>query len=245
MSTGSERPRRRLNAAERRAVIEQAATEVFATHGYQRASMEEIARRSGVSAPVVYDHFRSKRELHRRLLERHFADLREVWRCQLGAAGAATEGGTEGRKEGGEGAAGEPAGELRTADVHRAFDAWFRYIETHPYAWRMLFRDTTGDAAVRADHAAVIAESRTALLPFFARLLGLDQGPDGEGGLAAELAWEACRSALQGLALWWLERPEVPRERMVAAALDAVWTGFERSREQGFGRSCAQRGRGR
>ncbi|MGI5347831.1 TetR/AcrR family transcriptional regulator [Streptomyces sp. CA-250714] len=216
-----------MSAEQRRTVIEEAATEVFAAHGYQRASMEEIARRSGVSVPVVYDHFSSKRQLHRRLLERHFAELRQLWRERLP----------------GPGRPGAPD-ELGTEEVTRAFDAWFGYIETHPYAWRMLFRDTTGDAAVRADHQAVIAESRDALLPFFARLVGiplgagpgkapdeaLDEVPDEETRIEAELAWEVCRSVLQGLALWWLDRPEVPRERVVSAAVDAVWTGLERSR---------------
>ena len=37
------------------------------------ANVSEIARRSGVSVPVVYDHFASKKELHQSLLERHFA----------------------------------------------------------------------------------------------------------------------------------------------------------------------------
>ncbi|MBO8188697.1 TetR/AcrR family transcriptional regulator [Streptomyces spirodelae] len=211
-------PRKRMSAEQRRAVIEEAATEVFAAHGYQRASMEEIARRSGVSVPVVYDHFSSKRQLHRRLLERHFAELRRLWRERLPDPGTA-------------GAPGEP----RTEEVTGAFDAWFGYIETHPYAWRMLFRDTTGDAAVRADHQAVIAESREALLPFFARLVGIpfdetsDEAPDEDSRIDAEMAWEVCRSVLQGLALWWLDRPQVPRERVVAAAVDAVWTGFERA----------------
>src|SRR5207247_8425364 len=71
-------PRKRLTAAARREVIERAATELFAERGFHGASMEEVARRSGVSVPVVYDHFESKRALHRRLLERHYAELREV-----------------------------------------------------------------------------------------------------------------------------------------------------------------------
>lgn len=202
-----------MSAAERRTVIETAATEVFAAHGYQRASMEEIAGRSGVSVPVVYDHFSSKRELHRRLLERHYADLRDLWRDQLDTP--------------------DPEGEpLGGEDVARAFDAWFRYIETHPYAWRMLFSDTTGDPRVRAEHETVVTDSRDALLPFFARLVGIPLAPGGgdvQGRVEAELAWEVCRSALQGLAQWWHARPEVPRERLVAAAMDALWTGLDRS----------------
>ena len=51
-------------------MIERAATQVFAERGYQGAGMDEIARRSGVTPPVLYDHFDSKLDLHRRLLER-------------------------------------------------------------------------------------------------------------------------------------------------------------------------------
>src|SRR3954453_14689432 len=104
------RPRRRLSADVRRELIERAATELFAERGYHGAGMVEIARRAGVSVPVVYDHFRSKQDLHRRLLERHFAGLRALWAEHLG----------------GEGTAGE-----RTA---RAIDAWFAYVESHPFA---------------------------------------------------------------------------------------------------------------
>src|SRR3954464_9370214 len=112
-----------MSAQARRDVIERAATEVFAEHGYHAASMGEIARRSGVTVPVVYDHFASKQELHRRLLERHFAELRAVWGAHLGDA-------------------------PREQRMAGALDAWFGYVETHPFAWRMLFRETTGDPEV-------------------------------------------------------------------------------------------------
>ena len=72
-----------MSAAARREVIEQAATEVFAERGYHAASIDEIARRSGVSAPVVYDHFDSKLDLYRRLLERHRDELLALWREHL------------------------------------------------------------------------------------------------------------------------------------------------------------------
>jgi AcrR family transcriptional regulator len=196
-------PRKRLSAPERREIIEQAATEVFAERGYQSASIDEIARRSGVSAPVVYDHFASKLDLYGRLVERHFADLRAIWREQL---------------------AGDDPPQQRTA---RAFDAWFAYVQAHPFAWRMLFRDTTGDPAAQAVHAEVAARSRAAALPLLAREPGAGNiaGPDAE---AMDMAWEVFRAVLQGLALWWYEHQHVPREQVVATAMNALWLGFER-----------------
>ncbi|MFJ5229100.1 TetR/AcrR family transcriptional regulator [Kitasatospora sp. NPDC088391] len=52
--------RTRLNAAERRASILAAATEVFSELGYHRTRMSEVARRVGVSEPVVFQNFGSK-----------------------------------------------------------------------------------------------------------------------------------------------------------------------------------------
>ncbi|MGH9279674.1 MAG: TetR/AcrR family transcriptional regulator [Acidimicrobiales bacterium] len=53
-------PRRRLSADERRASIVEAATAVFSEAGYQRGTMAEVARRVGVSEPVVFQNFGSK-----------------------------------------------------------------------------------------------------------------------------------------------------------------------------------------
>jgi AcrR family transcriptional regulator len=55
------KPRRtRLSAADRQASILAAATEVFAESGYQRGTMSDVARRVGVSEPVVFQNFGSK-----------------------------------------------------------------------------------------------------------------------------------------------------------------------------------------
>ena len=198
-------PRKRLSAAERRLTIEGAATELFAERGYQGSSVDEIARRSGVTPPVVYDHFASKQDLYRRLLERHFAELRQVWREHF--------------------VGDDPPGQR----VARSFDAWFAYVETHPFAGRMLFRDTTGDPKIEAMHQEVAASSRAAIMALFASDPGAEKviGSEAEEGL--EMAWIVMRGVLQGLAMWWYEHPSVPRERVVATAMNALWVGWERT----------------
>jgi AcrR family transcriptional regulator len=56
-----ERPRRRrLSAQQRKATIVAAATEVFSEVGYQRGTMSEVARRVGVTEPVIFQNFGSK-----------------------------------------------------------------------------------------------------------------------------------------------------------------------------------------
>ena len=196
-------PRKRMTAAGRREVIEQAATRVFAELGYRGASIEAIARESGVTPPVFYDHFSSKRELHQRLIARHYAELRDVW-----SRSATTD---------------EPT----STWMPRAIEAWFAYVESHPYAGRMLFRDTTGDPQIEAAHREIQRQSRASLLPLMPATPSA-RTSTGEDDLIAEMAWEVLRAALQGLALWWYEHPDVPREHVVATAMNTIWIGFDR-----------------
>jgi AcrR family transcriptional regulator len=56
-------PRKRLRAADRRAVILERAKALFASRGYSSTSLDDVAAAAGVTKPVVYDHFQSKREL--------------------------------------------------------------------------------------------------------------------------------------------------------------------------------------
>jgi AcrR family transcriptional regulator len=58
----------RLPAAERREQLLSIAAEVFARHGFHRSSMNEIAEAAGVTKPVLYQHFASKRALYLALL---------------------------------------------------------------------------------------------------------------------------------------------------------------------------------
>ena len=206
-SSGTGAPRRRLSAGARRELIEQAATQVFAEHGYAGASIDEIARRSGVTPPVVYDHFASKLDLFTRLLERTREELLAMWVREL--AGAE---GTEAR-------------------MRRAFGAWAAYVEANRFASRMYFVEATGDPRARAAHRAIQAQGRAALgailgaEPAASRIAG-GRGADRIESL--EMAAETMRAGLAGLAIWWDEHPDVPRERIVETAMNVLWVGFQR-----------------
>ena len=197
-------PRKRLTAAARREVIELAAMDVFAERGYHGASMDEIARRSGVTPPVVYDHFASKPALHRRLLERTRDDLLAMWRENLGGDGTLEQ------------------------QIAQAFDAWSRYVEAHPYAPRMFFRETTGIPEVRAMHREVAADANNALAEILGGLPGSAHLRAEGAPLAFAMTSEVIRGGLTELAIWWSEHPDVAREQIVATAMNTVWIGFER-----------------
>ena len=58
----------RMTSAERREQLIEVATQVFASEGADRASVESIASRAGVSKPVIYEHFGSKDGLYLSLI---------------------------------------------------------------------------------------------------------------------------------------------------------------------------------
>ncbi len=62
----------RLPAAERRQALVEAGMRVFSTGSYSGATTADLAREAGVSEPILYRHFASKRELY-------FACLDEAW----------------------------------------------------------------------------------------------------------------------------------------------------------------------
>jgi AcrR family transcriptional regulator len=67
--------RQRLPAAERRHQLLDVALDRFAASGFHATSMEEIADWAGVTKPVLYQHFGSKRTLYLELIETVGQDL--------------------------------------------------------------------------------------------------------------------------------------------------------------------------
>jgi AcrR family transcriptional regulator len=181
---------RRLAAAERRSLIEHAAARLFAERGYDATTVEEICRTAGVSKPMLYRHFESKQDLQMKLLERR--------RDELAAAPIGRFMETDGSP-----------GERLAAMI----DAWFQHVEEHPDSCRLLFQDVTGDHEVRALQRELRRRQRAAdvaLLREFGPPL-----PEQE----LEPLGEIIRSSLTGLALWWLDHPQVARSVVVAAML--------------------------
>jgi TetR/AcrR family transcriptional regulator len=91
--------RPRMTADERRRCVVSAACRVFSKSSYRGATTAEIARESGVSEPILYRHFPSKRDLYLACLDAGWAHVRRLWedalagepdpRNQLGAMGRA------------------------------------------------------------------------------------------------------------------------------------------------------------
>jgi AcrR family transcriptional regulator len=195
--------RKRIPAGERRVRILDAAVEVFAEHGYTAAKMQDIATRAGVVPSVLYDHFGSKRELHITLLELHAAQLRE--RSLRRLEGATVE-------------------EM----VRASISSYFAFVEEDPFIWRVLHQDVPADPDIAAVYRE-IADRGTERIADLIRF-GAGDVTELNGITIDEAAWilaRATQSATDGVARWWYENRDAPRERVVELVVMLLWQGFD------------------
>jgi AcrR family transcriptional regulator len=73
----------RLPAAERKAAVVETACRIFAKGSYRGCTTAQIARELGVTEPVLYRHFTSKRELYLACLDEVWGQVRELWEKAL------------------------------------------------------------------------------------------------------------------------------------------------------------------
>ena len=176
----------RLRASERRRLIERAATGLFARRGYAATTVEDIVAAAGVTKPMLYRHFESKRELCIALLKRY--------RDELVAAPLARF----------DPAAGDPRAQLVPM-----IEAWLEHAFEHPDATRLLFTPITGDPEVERVQRELHDRQRatqTALLREFASEVD---------DLEADPMGELMRVSLATVALWWIEHPDTQPEPLV------------------------------
>lgn len=179
-------PQRRLPGAERREVILESAARLFGERGYSGTTLNDVAAKSKVTKPVLYRHFDSKKALYLALLERHRDDLPRFFEAV-------------------------PPDLPFEQRVEAILEAWFAYVSEHGYAWRMLFRDTGGDAEIHAFRRGNYDRAREVLAGFIAGQRGIPRKE-------VEPLAEFLRAGGAGLALWSLDHPEVSRATLIATA---------------------------
>jgi AcrR family transcriptional regulator len=121
----------------------------------------------------------------------------------------------------------EGAPEELAARMRAGVDAFFAFVQEHPFAWRMIFRDAPTDPAVQAAYRR-LGGGMTGAVEGFLRAsapAGMFDGPDGD--LRAATFAQLLTAAQTGLAFWWYEHSDVPREAVVDRVLEFCWTGLE------------------
>jgi AcrR family transcriptional regulator len=195
-------PRKRLRLADRRAVILAAAAEVFASAGYDRASLRAVASAAGVTTPVLYDHFGSKAGLFAALVESQADALIAQWE-QVGRGAGTPE-------------------EL----FLRIIDAIFAWVETNEAGWRMIFLDSPTDPAVAQVHRERQERATQVLAEQFAKVDSLRLSVDLPRERANAFLAEAAKWTVNAIAAWWWSNRDLDRTQIVRLTADLLWRGL-------------------
>jgi AcrR family transcriptional regulator len=105
----------RLPAARRRRQLLEVALRVFAEQGFYVTSMSDIADAAGVTKPVLYQHFSSKRELYSQLLTEVGHQLQEAITKAVASATSPQE------------------------MVREGFSAYFSFVDSHRDAFQIFY----------------------------------------------------------------------------------------------------------
>ncbi len=143
----------RLPAAKRRSQLVDAAMSVFASEGYQKTTMDAVAARAGVTKPVLYQHFPSKRDLFLELLGtvgRHLTEM--VDRATIGVTSPRSQ-------------------------VEQGFHAYFEFVESRPDEFRVLFGE---GVRVEAEFAAEVLAVERGIAAIIAGFITTDGLSDDE-----------------------------------------------------------------
>jgi len=178
------------------------AERLFAERGFHAASMDELARRAGVSKPVIYDHFGSKEQLFATCVRR----TGEVLADRVARAV---------REES------DPRARLRAGSI-----AYFRFLEEQFQAWVVLFADEeVRDARFAAEASRIRRRQSDLMISLMAESAATAPGHKGQARLEAMTL--AIAGAYESLSLWWHEHPEVSPEELADWLLDLIWPGLE------------------
>ncbi|RDI45356.1 TetR family transcriptional regulator [Nocardia mexicana] len=179
-----------------------AAARTFADHGFTAASIQQIAARAGVVPSVVYDHFRSKRELYLELLDTRGSAFIERTVRPVESGGAE---------------------EL----VARSVDAFFLAVEEDQFMWRVLSREAPPDAAIAAKYDEIQSSATAAI-----SALVQSFRPDSEliegipRATTNALVAQSVKATMNGAARWWFDNRDTPRTHVVATVNALLLSGL-------------------
>lgn len=193
-------PHGRVPAALREAQILELAEELFAEVGYRNASMDELARRAGVSKPMIY---------------RLIGGKDEVFRACVGKLAEEMQGEIIGAVAGAE----TIKDRLRAGVI-----SFFRFVDRHRAAWTMVVTGGTGEVdeaieQVRVADAVLIA----GLFEQYATELGIELDRR-----MIEAAAHGLNGAGEAIARWAVAHPEIPPEVLGDMLVEFIWPGIER-----------------
>jgi len=190
----------------RRQQLVELGEQLFAERGFTKTSMDELARRAGVTKPIIYELFGSKDGLFEACLEGL------ALRLAASIADAARGADEAGRGDGPPTSA-DPEARLRAGGL-----AFLRFAADNRVAYELLYEGRFSDAAVRVRkrQAALILELMKEIAP-------RDVDPR-----ELEVAAHAVNSAYEGVAQWMWDHPEMDVEQLADWTVELLLPGLRR-----------------
>lgn len=192
-------PRTRLSREARNAQVLDVAEALFAEHGFEGTSMEDIARAAGVTRPVVYAHYPNKDEIFLACVRRARAELEAGIREPeiMIEAGASAE-----------------------VVMERAGEVFFSLLERDPRRWMVLFNPSIALSPTLSEQ---LTEMRTHTIARIAEMLRhFSAGDDGTNTAFAY----AISGVGEQLGRWWLANPDIPKTRVIGFYRDFITHGL-------------------
>jgi len=162
---------------------------LFVERGYHGASMDELARRMGVSKPVVYDLAGSKERLFRDVM----AMVGEELAQRLISAVVA-----------------EPD---LTRKLHAGILAFLRFVDENRAQWTALLSALSANAGPSSDELTTLRRGQVILVAKLISEMEGDVGTSGSSPVVEALA-QAINGAVESVALWWRDHPEISAEAL-------------------------------
>ncbi|MEX2194396.1 MAG: TetR/AcrR family transcriptional regulator [Thermoleophilaceae bacterium] len=189
--------------AEREEQILQAAERQFAEAGFYAVSMDAIADEVGLSKQMVYNYVGSKESLYVACFRRARVQL-------LGLLAGA--------------AAGQTPGEQLLLGVN----AFFKFVEEHREPWALIHEHASQRGG---PFAAEVNDMRTEIGRLISQLFvdAREAVGNDPSSVNTEVTAYAVLGAMESMAHWWKDHPEVPREELTREMVAVVWTGLERA----------------
>jgi len=186
----------RLPAAERRRQLLDVAVTAFAVRGFHATSMNDVADAAGVTKPVLYQHFSSKRHLYLEALTEVGTRLRQTIEKATADAPAPRE------------------------QVVEGLLAYFRFVAEDQDAFSLLFG---GGTRRDEEFARAAGAVESAIATSIASLITVSSLRDDERELLAHAIVGLAESTSRH---WIAQGMTVPTEQLAAKVAQLAWAGL-------------------
>ncbi|MDR0837456.1 MAG: TetR/AcrR family transcriptional regulator [Propionibacteriaceae bacterium] len=187
-----------MTSTQRREQLIRVARSVFADHGFDGTSVEEIASKAKVSKPVVYEHFGGKEGLYAVVVDREVRALDEAIQAAIRT----------------------PDASYREI-IERGSFALMDYIDSCPEGFRIISRDSAVGSASGSFASILndIAASVEEMLRVGIKGHGFDPHLAG--------AWaQALTGLVANAGQYWLEKRKPNKEELVRQLVNLAWNGL-------------------